>query len=362
MKNKTLREGGVTTAAITGVQTIKLGLDVHADSIVVVEIVDGQAPRRGRKFSLESFLEWIKKQLALAEKVYACYEAGPLGFGLQRELTALGVVCYVVRPRNWDEYGSQVKTDQRDAHELALCLDRYVSGNTKAFSVVRVPTPEEEQRRSVSRHREALRREVQRLGQQARGTALYYGHRLGATRWWGQAAWKKLEQSLPAHLVKLLTSLRKVLLTTEEELKSFTREVEASTQEALPVGMGRWTAQMLDREVADWSRFPSARKVSSYTGLCPREDSSGPRRFQGSISKHGNRRLRPLLVECMWRLSRYQPNYRVVRKWKPLLNAPKATGARRKKIIVAMARQFAVDWWRIRTGRVQAKDLGLIQN
>jgi hypothetical protein len=62
----------------------------------------------------------------------------------------------------------------------------------------------------------------------------------------------------------------------------------------------------------------------------------------------------------MWRLVRFQPNYRVVKKWKPLLCDPRATGARRKKIIVAMARQFAVDWWRIRTGRLHAGDLGLI--
>ena len=360
MKNNTRQNGGDTTAAITRTQTIKLGLDAHADSIVVVRIVDGGAPERARSFSREKFLEWLQKQIAVAGKVYCCYEAGPLGFGLQRTITSLGAVCYVVRPRNWDEYGTRVKTDQRDAHELALCLDRYVSGNTSAFCVVRVPTPEEEQRRSLSRHREGMRKEVQRLAQRGRGNALFFGYRLGPTRWWAGAAWKTLEASLPEHLLQVLRSLRLVIVAAEEQLKSFTRAVENSRQEKLPVGMGRWTAELLDREVADWSRFRTGRKVSSYTGLCPREDSSGPRRFQGSINKHGNRRLRPVLIECMWRLVRFQPNYRVVKKWKPLLCDPRATGARRKKIIVAMARQFAVDWWRIRTGRLQASDLGLI--
>ena len=360
MKNNTRQNGGNTTAAITRTQTIKLGLDVHADSIVAVRIIDGQAPERARSFSREKFLEWFRQGIAAAGKVYCCYEAGPLGFGLQRTITAMGATCYVVRPRDWDEYGARVKTDQRDAHELALCLDRYVSGNTRAFSVVRVPTPEEEQRRSLSRHREAMRKEVQRLAQQGRGNALFFGYRLGPTRWWAGAAWKQLEASLPEHLLQLLRSLRLVIVAAEEQLKGFTRQVENSRQEKLPVGMGRWTAEVLDREVCDWSRFANARKVSSYTGLCPREDSSGPRRFQGSINKHGNRRLRPVLIECLWRLVRFQPNYRVVKKWKPLLGDPRATSARRKKIIVAMARQFAVDWWRIRTGRVQASDLGLI--
>ena len=122
--------------------------------------------------------------------------------------------------------------------------------------------------------------------------------------------------------------------------------------------MGKLTSEILEREVADWKRFTNRRQVASYTGLCPSEDSSSDRRFQGSINKHGNRRLRPVLVECLWRLSQFQPEYRVVKKWLPELYNPKTSRARRKKIIVAMARTFAVDWWRVRTGRCQAEDLG----
>jgi transposase len=99
--------------------------------------------------------------------------------------------------------------------------------------------------------------------------------------------------------------------------------------------------------------------VGSYTGLCPSEDSSSDRRFQGSINKHGNRRLRPILVECLWRLNVFQPEYHLVKKWGPELLNPKTSRPRRKKIIVAMARSFAVDWWRVRTGRCKAEDLGL---
>src|SRR5436305_392302 len=78
--------------------------------------------------------------------------------------------------------------------------------------------------------------------------------------------------------------------------------IEDSAAKPLPAGVGKLTAQMLEREICDWTRFKNRRQVASYTGLCPREDSTGPRRFQGAINKHGNRRLRPLLVECMWRL------------------------------------------------------------
>jgi transposase len=254
MKTTINQNGGETTAAITRVQSIKLGLDVHADSFVAVRILDGQAPQPGQRMSPEAFLGFVKKQLAQAQKVYACYEAGPFGYGLQRKLAELGVVCYVVRPRNWDEYGSHVKTDKRDAHELALCLDRYLSGNTKAFSVVRVPTPEEEQRRSVSRHRQSLLNQKKRLAAQGRGDALYYGHRLKGS-WWKGMCWKSLEEKLPAHLSQRLGSLKELIEATEKELHRFTREVEASVGQPLPAGVGKLPVQILEREVCDWSRF-----------------------------------------------------------------------------------------------------------
>ena len=358
MKTNILQKSGGNTAAITPVQHIKLGLDVHGDSVVVVRIVDGQSPQPGQSMEPQKLLDFVVKQLQHAQKVFACYEAGPFGYSLYRQLTKLGVVCYVVRPRDWDEYGSRVKTDKRDAHELAMCLDRYVSGNTKAMCVVRVPTAQEEQRRSLSRHRDSLLKHHKRLAAQGRGSALYYGHRLKGT-WWKGQLWQKLQQQLPAHLLRLLGSLKTLIEATEKELGRFTRELEKSQQQPLPAGIGKLTAQVLEREIGDWHRFKNRRQVASYTGLCPKEDSSGSRRFQGSINKHGNRRVRPVLVECMWRLLRFQPDYRLVKKWRPLLLQPRASSSRRKKIIVAMARQFAVDWWRICTSRLKAEDLGL---
>jgi len=360
MKKNTLQNGGAMTAAITSAEIIKLGLDVHADLLAVARIFDGQGPQPTQRFTYEKFLEWVNKQVSLAKQVYACYEAGPTGYWLQRKLSKLGVICYVVRPRDWDEYGSHVKTDDRDAQELALCLDRYVSGNKKAFSVVRVPTPEEEQARSQTRHRQNLQKVVQRLAQQGRGIVLYYGYRLPATDWWKAAPWTEAQTTLPEHLVKLLDGLRKVISVAEKELKEVTSEIERAATTSLPKGVGRLTAEVLEREVGDWARFNNRRQVASYTGLCPREDSSGPRRFQGHVNKHGNGRIRPWLIECMWRLIRFQPNYRGVKKWRPQLSDPKVTKARRKQIVAAMARQFAVDWWRIRTGRVEAAELGLL--
>jgi transposase len=241
---------------------------------------------------------------------------------------------------------------------MALCLDRYVGGNREAFCVVRVPTEAEEQKRSLSRQRESLQRDKQRLAAQGRSHALYYGGHL-AGEWWREAAWQRCLPELPAIVINLLETLRRLIAAVEAELDARTKEVEAAAPSALPVGLGKLTSEILEREVADWERFKNRRQVASYTGLCPREDTSDQRRFQGSINKHGNRRLRPALVEGAWRLLLYQPDYHAVKKWQPALLDQKSGKPRRKKIIIAIARTFAVDWWRVRTGRCQAQDLGL---
>src|SRR5436305_438557 len=154
-----------------------LGLDIHAESIVVVRIVDHSAPQPAQKFTPAKFRVWVKTQLALAQQVHSCYEAGPFGYGLHRELLQLGVQNLVVQPVCLDEHHKGVNHDKSDAKELALRLDRYVAGNTHAVATVRVPTPEEEQKRIQSRQREQLRREVQRLAAQGRGLLLTPGYR-----------------------------------------------------------------------------------------------------------------------------------------------------------------------------------------
>jgi len=345
-------------AATPKARTIKLGIDVHLDRYVVVRITDGGTPQPPQRFGPTEFLVWAAKQITMADKVFTCYEAGPFGYSLHRKLEKMGATNYVVRPRDWDEYGKKVKTDKRDAQQLALHLDRYVGGNRDAFCVVRVPSPEQEQERSISRQRESFQKERLRLAAQGRSHALYYGEHLQG-EWWREKAWKALAAQLPPIVVNLLEPLRRLIAVMEVELKTRTQEVEAAAPEQLPVGLGKLTAEILEREITDWNRFKNRRQVASYTGLCPREDSSSDRRFQGAINKHGNRRLRPVLVECLWRLSVFQPEYQVVKKWRPELLNPKTSRPRRKKIIVAMARAFCVDWWRVRTGRCKAEDLGL---
>ena len=72
-------------------------------------------PSRRNGSARASFWSGPRNRRQLAQQVYSCYEAGPFGYSLHRKLKALGITNYVIRPRDWDEYGKKVKTDKRDA-------------------------------------------------------------------------------------------------------------------------------------------------------------------------------------------------------------------------------------------------------
>ena len=342
-------------------KVILLGLDVHADSITVVRQVDGGMPQPAQQFCPARLLDWIRRQQGQAETVWSCYEAGPFGFTLHRQLEAMGVRNLVVAPRNWDEGATGVKTDANDARALCVRLALYAAGNRRTFSVVHVPTPVQEQARAQTRLRDQLRRTRQRIEAQGRSLLLAQGHRI-VGRWWQASQWQALSATLPGWLVELLEPLRECILTVHQKTEHLTRTVQEASTASLPFGLGALSYEIIGREIGDWKRFSNRRQIASYTGLCPGEHSSGGTRRQGPITKHGNPRLRHVLIETSWRLTRYQPGYRAVAHWSKVLGAPGATGAARKKAIVAVARQLIVDLWRIATGRVRPEELGLVLN
>jgi len=337
--------------------TIKLGLDVHADTIVVVRILDHSTPQPAQKFTPAKFMAWVQTQVKLADTVHSCYEAGPFGYGLHRDLVKLGVQNVVVQPVCLDERHTGVNHDKSDAKELAQRLDRYVCGNRDALATVRVPTPLEEQKRVESRQREQLKREVQRVAAQGRSLLLTQGYR-EKKGWWTARRWLELHAKLPAWLVERLEIFRRLLAVLTGELDTATRALEVAAPEVLPKGLGGLTFAVVEREVGDWNRFTNRRQVGSYTGLCGGVSSSGQSHCLLPITKHGNVRLRTALVELAWRMVLWQPDSKLIQKWQKVFGNTKATRAARKKAVVAIARQLAVDLWRWRTGRVQATDLG----
>ena len=93
--------------------------------------------------------------------------------------------------------------------------------------------------------------------------------------------------------------------------------------------------------------------------MCPGVRASGNTQRSGPITKHGNRRLRTALIELAWRWVRFQPDYQPIKKWWPVLASTKASGAAKKKAIVAVGRRLAIDLWRLNTGQTTAEKLCL---
>jgi transposase len=351
-------EAVATKVKLSGAQ-IKIGLDVHARVYVAVAQYDHLLPKAARRLSPEQFVPWVEELLRRGHSVHVVYEACGFGFNLYRQLKAAGAHCYVIAPRKLDEECTRVKTDPRDATTLCQRLSRYLEGNTRELAVIRVPSEEEEQARHVSRQRIQLVCHRQKL--EAQGRSLLINHALTApAHWWKEQTWRRLSRHLPAWIITRLQAARPALLSLQEQIDALTTELEASAPFSLPRGVGKLTSVVLTREICDWHRFNNRRAISSYTGLCPGERTTGSKRIPGSVTKRGNPRVRAALVECAWRIVRFQPHYPPVQKRLAVLaKGSRAIGAVRKKAIVAVARRLAVDLWRLHTGRCSAEQLGL---
>jgi transposase len=349
----------VATKVKPGGAVIKIGLDMHARQYVAVAQYDHLLPKGARRLSPGEFVPWVKALLGQGHTLHVVYEACGFGFNLYRQLLAAGAHCYVIAPRKLDEQCSRIKTDPRDATTLCQRLSRYLEGNTRELAVIRVPTEAEEQARHVSRQRTQLVCHRQKL--ETQGRSLLIGHALPApAHWWKEQTFSRLGRHLPAWMLTRLQMARPALLSLQEQINALTSELEASAPSILPRGVGKLTSVVLTREICNWHRFNNRRVISSYTGLCPGERTSGSKRVPGSVTKRGNPRVRAALVECAWRMVRFQPQYPPVQKRLGILaKGSRAIGAVRKKAIVAVARRLAVDLWRLHTGRCTAEQLGL---
>jgi transposase len=330
---------------------------VHQEFYVVVMQEGGSNPKPPQRFGKEAFLHWTAKLKSQGSEVHAVYEACGFGFSLQRQLTALSIHCHVVCPQKLDESNKRVKTDGLDAKALCLRLDRFVQGNRSALALVRVPSEQEEQKRAIHRQREQLVKARKQL--EAQGRSLMVNHGIEPVQqWWKCRAFAQLQ--VPQWMKELLANSQPILIALQQKIDILTAQLQAAVASKQPRGLGKMSSVIIDREIGDWTRFANRRQVASYTGLCPGEYSSGHTRLQSCVTKHGNPRLRAALVELAWRLVRFQPNYKPIIKWNQVLrHGALATGAARKKAIVAVARQLAVDLWRIHTGRLSAQQLGL---
>jgi transposase len=350
-----------TTEQTTGVICVALDLEVAGAAVAMS--FRGKTPRYFGKSSREEILGALKPLVALGNRVVCVQEICGFGYCFHRELQAAGVESLVVAP---EALNGRRKTDKRDAGKLCLLLVDYVlRENRDIFKVVRAPSPEQERRRAQWRQRSQFLKTRNMLAGHGRGLFQYFGYYLVPQRWWGVRAWHKLIAGLDPWIVEMLDAHRKVILQIEarmEQLEQNTANKPATLIEESAVrGIGELARAQMRAEVLDWHRFNNRNQVGSFIGCCPSEYSSGGSRRLGSIDRMGNKRLRCMLVEAVWRLHQWNRNWRGFHKFHHVLGpGVKAGAAARKKAIVACARLLAIDLWRIETGQITPKDVGLI--
>ena len=299
-----------------------VGFDVHADSIAVAVAESG---RQGEVRSLGTILnrpEAIKKlvkRLGDRKTLSVCYEAGPTGYGVYWQLVALGVNCDVVAPTLVPtKPGERVKTDRLDAVKLVRA---YRAGE---LTSVWVPDPAHEAVRDLVRAREAAKKDQLRARHRLGKFFLRLGRRPPAdTTPWGtrHMTWVRSQQFEHAaqqatftdylaevdHAVARIERLERAIDEAIENAPIETRALIEGLQ-ALR-GVAKVTAVTIVSEVGRFSRFARPKLLMGYTGLVPREHSSGSTRWRGAITKTGNAHLRRVLIEAAWS-TRHRPSLR----------------------------------------------------
>lgn len=248
--------------------------------------------------------------------IECCYEAGPCGYPLQRQLTRGRIRCRVIAPSLIPRAaGDRIKTDRRDARKLAELL------RADLLTTVIPPTPAEEAARDLCRARDDARDDLHRarmrLAKFLLRRGLHFPRRnwtKAHTEWLDSLRWP---DSAEQHVVENYRLAVMQIAARIVELERGLQQLATVPPYARPVaalrcfrGIDTVTAMGILAELHDVRRFPSAKALMAYVGVVPREYSSGDRTRRGPITKTGNPFLRRLLVEAAWH---YQHEARIGR-------------------------------------------------
>jgi transposase len=289
-----------------------IGLDVHKEKITVAIAENGRTGEVRQYGAInntpDALAKLIKKLTGKEAEPHFCYEAGPCGYGVYRQIVAAGHRCDVVAPSLIPKAsGDRVKTDRRDAAMLAK-LHR-----AGELTPIWVPGVADEAMRDLVRLRLAAASQLHRSRVQLHAFLLRYSRIYHDTvRSWTQSHYRwlaaqKFEQ--PAHQVVFQAYVNAVL-ASEERLRSAEEEIATllPTWSMKPVvdalcvlkGINALAASTILVTTGDLTRFGSAAQLMSYFGLVPSEHSSGPSVRRGGITKTGNYEVRRVLIQAAW--------------------------------------------------------------
>ena len=298
--------------------TVYVGMDVHEESFSFCcytnEKEQAEFPQKvaGHYSKVLNHIEAMRFHYG-DDVLFICgYEAGCLGFTLQRQLASHGVKCDILAPTTMPQPKGKkiIKTDKRDAKNIARCLAHH------DYSPVHVPTEQDEQTKEYIRMRDDHKLAFKKIKQQILAFCLRHNYLFdGTSSHWTQAHLKWLYSLKPGGLYE--ETLKEYLLTYEqlaekntrldqriEELASEDPYKEKVSRLSCFIGVKTATALAVLTEVGDFKRFASAPQFASYIGLTPGEDSSGDKSRRLGITKAGNRHVRMLLVEAAQSIAR----------------------------------------------------------
>ncbi|MEV8151035.1 IS110 family transposase [Arthrobacter sp. NPDC080073] len=298
-----------------------IGLDVHAVNVVghALSAGTGEITQHTMAADPAVVLEWVRR---FVPPVKVVYESGPTGFVLARHLRAAGINCVVAASSKLlHAPGDRIKTDRRDALVLAEMLA------VGSVTEVRIPDPDEEALRDLSRLRSGAAKDLAHARQQVNAVLLRHGIRYPKdTRWTQEHRQWLIGQrfSEPALQFTYEADLEQAELLAAK-LARIDKQVAATVAacryaqviDALMClrGIQLTTAFGLAVEIGDWTRFTGS-TIGSYLGLVPSEESSGQSQHQGPITKAGNTYARKLLIEAAWQHRRpyARPGDRLLRQ------------------------------------------------
>jgi transposase len=288
-----------------------VGLDVSKLKISVA-VADGERGGDVRFYGdiasdPTSVANIVKKLAMRGAALHFCYEAGPTGYELYRQLTDMGHDCVVVAPSLIPKRpGDRVKTNRRDAVSLAR-LHR-----AGELTAVWVPDRGHEAMRDLVRAREAAQEAQKRARQQLQSFLLRHGRIYSGRSSWSLAHMRwisTLKFEHPAHFIVLKeycqaiedaeVRLKRLTDLISETVKSWTMAPVVEAYQALR-GVSLIAAVVFIAEIGDIRRFETPRQLMAFLGLVPSESSTGEHVKRGGITKAGNCRARRMLVEGAW--------------------------------------------------------------
>ena len=306
-------------------------------------------------------------KLGQAVEVACCFEAGRDGFWLHRLLTAQGIAAYVLEPTSIlvNRRARRAKTDRLDAEGMLRVLAAWLAGDGQICSMLRVPTPEDEDAKRPHREREHLVQTKVRLENRIKALLFTQGirSRPSLRSWERDMAELRTGdgRALPPLLRSELDRLRRQLVLILELIRELEAEqaaaIEAAADDAMVQkivglqrirGIGPNIAAVLVREVL-YRSFANRRQLASYVGITPMPHQSGGMDRTRNISRAGNPRARTTLIQLAWLWLRYQPGSPLALWFRERVGA--LQGRTRRIAIVGMARKLLIVLWRyVETG------------